>query len=483
MNRDLAVVHETPVAIAQPYAAIPQSYAHPGISLSQLLTILWAYRRQTLAIILGAVVLAAIVTKLMPKTYQATATLMVDWEVNDPLGGRDFPTGLMANYLSTQIQMIKGPAVLVPAAEKLGLDREGDYRSGFSEENGASLVDYIVARLQKKLTVEQGEWNSQLINISFASDDPKEAARVANGIADVYAQQQFRRMTGPVVERDSRYTKQLNELKQRVDRAQEALAAFRQKHGLVEGQATDSDIEMERLTDLEHRLLEAQQQRRVTELRSYGDPGVRDTTVSSASVQGLRADLARLNAQMAQLSTTLGPRHPQVVELSSQIASTQRALSAEMNLYEGHAQAQVGAARSLEGQLRSAVERERRRVMEKRELQAEGAKYVLELETAQTLYRQALDGYDQVMLATTGKYNNVQYISRATPPVKAKNPKPLLNLLAALVVGTFFGIVGPLVYEFFHRRIRCPDDLDRDFGIPVLAQFDAMPLVKAEGAL
>jgi len=483
MNRDLAVVHETAAAVAPPYAAIPQTYAHPGISLNQLLTILWAYRRQTLAIIFGAVALAAIVTRIMPRTYEATATLMVDWEVNDPLGGREFPTGLMANYLSTQIQLIEGPAVLVPTVEKLGLERDLDYRSGYREGVGASLVDYIAARLQKKLTVEQGEWNSQLINIRYAADAPQEAARVANGIADVYAQQQFRRMTGPVAERDSRYTRQLNELKQRVDRAQEAVAAFRRKNGLVEGQATDADIEMERLTDLEHRLLEAQQQRRITELRSYGDPGVRDSTMSSASVQGLRADLARLNAQLAQFSTTLGPRHPQVLELNSQIESTQRALNAEMNLYEGNAQAQVGAARSLEGQVRSAVDRERQRVMQKRERQAEGAKYQLELETAQTLYRQALDGYDQVMLATTGKYNNVQFISRATPPVKAKSPKPLLNLLAALVLGSFLGIVGPLAYEFFHRRIRCRDDLDRDFGIPVLAQFDAMPLVKAEGAL
>lgn len=483
MNRDLPAMRETSLPVSQPYAAIPANYAHPGISLTQLLTIIWAYRKLTLAIVAGAVVLAAIVTKLMPKTYEATATLMVDYDVNDPLGGREFPIGLMSNYMSTQIQLIGSPSVLLPAVRNLDLDKNHEYTAGYRSESGASVGDFVAAKLAKDLQVEQGEWSSQLINISYSTDDPKEAARIANGVADVYAQQQFTRLTGPVADRDSRYKKQLEELKTRVDNAESELAAYRQKNGLVEGQDTDADIEMERLTALEHRLLEAQEQRRVTELASYGNLSARNSVIGSESISGLKGELAQLRGQLAQLSSTLGPRHPQVIELNAQIESTQRALNAEMSVYENNSQAQIGAARSLEGQLRGAVSQERAQVLNKRKRQSEGAKLVLELETAKTLYKQALDGYDQVMLATTGKYNNVHYINRATPPVKAKSPKPMLNLLAALMVGGFLGVVGPLVYEFFHRRIRCSDDLDRDFGIPVLAQFGVMPMIRAEGSI
>jgi hypothetical protein len=35
------------------------------------------------------------------------------------------------------------------------------------------------------------------------------------------------------------------------------------------------------------------------------------------------------------------------------------------------------------------------------------------------------------------------------------------------------GVAGPLIYELlFNRRLRCRDDIERMFGIPVLAQFD-----------
>ncbi|HEY1131421.1 MAG TPA: GumC family protein, partial [Roseateles sp.] len=433
MNRELSVIQGGPPAPMHPHAAIPANYAHPGISLTQLLTIVWAYRKITLAIVASAVVLAAIVTKLMPKTYEATATLMVDYDVNDPLGGREFPIGLMSNYMSTQIQLIRSPAVLLPAIQQLGLDKQREYVSGYRPEGGASLGDFVAANVGRKLTVEQGEWSSQLINIVYAADNPKEAARVANGIGDVYAQQQYRRLTGPVAERDARYKQQLEDLKARVDKAEAELAAYRQKNGLVEGQDSDADIEMERLTSLEHRLLEAQEQRRVTELSNTGNLTSRNAVIGSESISGLKSQLAELRGQLAQLSSTLGPRHPQVVELNAQVDSTQRALNAEMSVYSNNAEAQIGAARSLEGQLRGAVAQERTRVLSKRKRQAEGAKLVLELETAKALYKQALDGYDQVMLATSGKYNNVHYISRATPPVKAESPKPLVNLLAALM--------------------------------------------------
>jgi polysaccharide biosynthesis transport protein len=40
----------------------------------------------------------------------------------------------------------------------------------------------------------------------------------------------------------------------------------------------------------------------------------------------------------------------------------------------------------------------------------------------------------------------------------------------------FLGISLPLVYGFVIRRIRCRDDIERDFGIPVIAEFGAIPV-------
>jgi hypothetical protein len=47
------------------------------------------------------------------------------------------------------------------------------------------------------------------------------------------------------------------------------------------------------------------------------------------------------------------------------------------------------------------------------------------------------------------------------------------------MAGGFLGLVVPLVYELTNRRVRCRDDLERDGGVPVLAEFGAMPMKRS----
>jgi capsular polysaccharide biosynthesis protein len=114
-------------------------------------------------------------------------------------------------------------------------------------------------------------------------------------------------------------------------------------------------------------------------------------------------------------------------------------------------------------------------VLAVRKLQDEGTKYVLELESAQSVYKRALDGYDQIMFASGDHYTNVNFVSRAVPAMKATKPnKPKLVIMGALA-GLFLGLAAPFGYELIlARRVRCRDDFERDFGVPVLSEFDAI---------
>jgi len=65
-----------------------------------------------------------------------------------------------------------------------------------------------------------------------------------------------------------------------------------------------------------------------------------------------------------------------------------------------------------------------------REVQGEGGKLALELESAEAVYKRALDGYDQIMFASVGDYTNVSIVNRADPPVGSKPNKPKLFSMA-----------------------------------------------------
>jgi succinoglycan biosynthesis transport protein ExoP len=98
---------------------------------------------------------------------------------------------------------------------------------------------------------------------------------------------------------------------------------------------------------------------------------------------------------------------------------------------------------------------------------------MLELASAQAVYKRALDGYDQIMFASVGDYRNVQIVSRATPPTKSSKPKKLKLLIVAAIGALGLALLLPLLYELLmNRRLRCRDDMERSFGVPVLMEFN-----------
>ena len=465
--RDLPVL-AAPQAVDFSSPLIPQQYVHPGMSLHQLLSIIWAYRNQSLMIAAAVIFLVALACWVWPRTYDSTATLMVKFEVNDPLAGSEFPVGLLGSYMSTQVELARGSEVLLPVIDQLKLTEQKDYAAGYSgEPNG--LRNWVEAKVRKNLVVEQGRYGSQLIYVTYSASDPAEAALIANEIARVYSEQQHQRLTGPANERAKRYTQQISELKSKVIKAQDEVTAYRQKSGLVDSDSK-SNIDMQLLFTLEQRLLEAQNVYRAADARAAGDQSVGSQVLGSTMIQSLKIQLAQQDSRLAELQTTLGERHPQVLELRQLRGVTKRALSSELGAYYGNASSERSSSLQLEKKLQKAVEEQRAKVIGIRQMQDDGAKYQLELESAQSLYKRALDGYDQVMFASGGGYTNLNFISRAIPPSKASKPKVRTALLLACLIGGALGLGIPLIYELMHRRVRCRDDVERDHGIPVLAE-------------
>ncbi|HEX5756305.1 MAG TPA: hypothetical protein VFY12_08125 [Arenimonas sp.] len=448
---------------------LPPEYLQPGMSGRQFATILWTWRRLTLLITASVMVLAAAAFAFWPRTYQATATLMVNFEVNDPLAGREFPIGLLASYMATQLELASGPQIMMAVVDRLNLTADPEYTAGFpgSSDDVEGLREWVALQLQRQVIVDQGRYGSQLLSVTFEAGDPAAAAAGANAVAEVYAEQQHERLTNPANERARRYTEQLSELKDKVTLAQEQVTGFRQRSGLIDSESK-YDVDILLLSTLQQRLLEAQTARRVAAARASSDQSVGSAVLNSSMVQTLKAQVAVGGVRLAELKTTLGPRHPQVLELQSQQRVARQALNSELRAYAGNASSELQSATLLERNLLSAVDEQRTKVLEVREVQDRGAKYQLELASAQAVYKRALDGNDQVLFASAGAYRNVEFVSRATPPSKPNTPKAAVLLLLACAAAGGIGLAAPFLYELLNRRVRTRDDLERDLGIPVL---------------
>lgn len=451
-----------------------------GISLTQVATIVWAYRKISAIIAVSFILLAAGVIKLLPKTFTSTAQLMVNYQVNDPLGGSEFPTTLLAGYMATQVQIMQSPEVFGAVVDELKLTENKEFTAGYNGKT--SLRDYAKSTLAKKLDISSGQSGSQLLYVTASSSDPGVAAQIANAIATTYASQQVRRLTDPAVERAERYTKELEDLKQKVDIAQDRVSEFRRRTGIPELGVTESEIEQSKLNSLDVQLLDAQNQRRAFEAKRSENQGSTTQVMNSPVVTGLKSQLSTLEAELAQARTTLGEQHPRIIELRSRIETTKQSIQKEVGAYSDNANTELTAARELEAKLLAARNQQKAQVMTVRSQMDEGKKLLLELDSAKQSYKGMLDNFDKVKAAATGGYTNVSIASRAEVPVQSTKPKKAKLLILAVFGGIFLGMAAPLLYELLlNRRIRCRDDLEKDMGIPVLAELNATQAAGAVG--
>ena len=445
-----------------------------GISPAQIFVVLLAYWKQITILTLALLGCAYVYIKLMPKSYTATTTLLINLDSKDALAGNDYSAGMIGSYVATQIELMHGPVILRPVIDRLHLLQDMEFSGGFTG-SGETLYDVVQTNLSGALGVERAG-GGQMLRVSVASRDPAKAAQIANTVADAYIDQDRRRLDEPAAERAHRYTEQLAELREKVTAAQQKVTDYNRLHGVGDISLENAALDSQALNTLHQQLLGTQNQIRtleskLTELNSGSDGSGGWTAKSQLDSQ---------LAQLALLSNTYGPQHPKVQELNAQIALTRQSVANEKQSLAATTQADLAQARGLERKYLQAIADQEGKVQKIQGAQADSNKLLLELDSAKAVYKQALDGFDRIMFQAVADHSNVSVVNRAVAPTRPSKPKKKKLFLMAAAAAVGIGVGGPLCFGLLvSRRLRCRDDMERDFGIPVLAQLDAAPNLAA----
>lgn len=443
----------------------------PVLSLRQLWTILWAYRYLLVAVPLVFGLLAMLVVKfVIPKTYQARATMFVAFKGNDASGAGIADTDSWG-FVSTQIELMRSPITLGPVVEAFKLYEDPEFMRGYrGDGSDESLRRYAAASLDRRLTIHGGS-GTRFIYLLATDFDPVRAADLANAVAESYVAIQLQQFVDPVKERIERYDEQLETLRNNVEAAQTRVAEFRQRTGLL-SMRERSDTEEARLVEFERRLAQTTQQRRDAELRLRRVRQADAALVASPLMQSLRSQIQQKEAARSELAQTLGARHPAMLAVEAELAELHMQFDREVRAQSDSVAAELESLRILERDLDREVDQERAKTLQMRKLQDEGSRLLQALDSATKVYQGALDSFEQAQFGTQMAGNNVNLINRATPPAKHM-PGGRKKIIMALGLGGLLAGAGCLIYELLNRRIRCRDDLENDLGIPVLIQLRA----------
>ena len=250
------------------------------------------------------------------------------------------------------------------------------------------------------------------------------------------------------------------------------MSAFQQASGIV---ATDErlDIENQRLQELSSQLVAVQSlavesRSRSAAIARSGRDAIPEV-VQNTLVQSLKTDLSRAEAKLQELSSRLGPNHPQYVSTQAEVDSLRARLNGEMDRVSRSvvANSQVNAQR--EAEIRGALEAQRARVLRLKKDYDQLAALRREVDEAQKAIELVSQRLTQTNLESKAPQSNVSLLAPALVPAEPSRPKPKLNMVVGAFVGLVLGILAALAVEGFKRPVRTAEDLLQAVAVPVLA--------------
>ena len=422
--------------------------------------------------LLGATVAAAIiVTLVMPKTYESTVSLLLDNRDEQSLSGSQ-PSGReRVGFMQTQMDIITSQRVARRVSEDLKLGESPQIREAFakSRTNG-SIDDWIGSGLLAKLKV--GSSQSAVIQLTYSSDDPAFSAMVANAFAKAYMDTTLALRVEPTKQAAAWFDEQLKELRANFERAQDRLAKFQKDKGII---ATDErlDVENQRLAELSTQSLLAQNMTYEAQSRSglatnNRSPSTLPEVLGNPLVQALKTDMLRAESKLEELSTRLGPNHPQYIQQAEEVSAIRSRMNAEVGRVVEGVKNLTAQTRAREGSLAAALQAQRQRVIEMRDSKNEAFVLARDVDTAQKAYEAALGRQLVNKVESGARSTNVTVLNPATEPSFPAKPRRLLNVLLGFVVGTLLGLAAVFLLELIDRRVRSGNDLEGVLEVPLL---------------
>lgn len=448
------------------------------MTLRQFLTVLRARWVLALGVLALSLAVATALALLLPKQYTATASLVIDVKSTDPIAGVLSPALTMPSYMATQVDIIESERVTLRVVQALKLTEIGEMRDKWQRETGGAgrLDVWLAGLLQRNLDVKPAR-ESNVIQVSYKSADPVFSAVVANAVVKAYLETMLELRIDPAKHFSTFFDARSKELRDAVERAQDKLSAFQRKSGIL-GSDERLDVETLRLNELSAQLVAVQGARADSRSRAAATDGQIDQlqeVIANPVVATLRADLARQDAKLQELTERLGERHPQVIEIRANIAATQAKLAEESQRVSGSVRVGNGINQSRELQVRTSVEAQRAKLLGMKAQRDELAVLQRELEHAQRGYDGVMTRLTQTSLESLTPQTNALMLMTATEPSKASSPKLALNLVIGGLAGVLLAMAAAFAREVSDRRIRSLEDVARDVGLPVLGSMLGAP--------
>jgi capsular exopolysaccharide synthesis family protein len=476
------------------------------IELMVLARALWRRKYEIAAIVATVTVATLIAVSMMTPLYRATATLLLDPDKAQVVSFEERSTSEDTNnqYLETQAQIIRSRSLASAVVQTLnmtadpqlnsaapstqpGLLKSALIRMGLSApvalQPDSSVLDRVTRQFMDRITVEpQGK--SQLVKIQVDMADPAKAAQAANALVHGYINGQARANLGASETASGWMNGRLKELGEQLKDSETKLQDYREAQHLVDvqGVSTINAAELSqtsaRMIDARRDLAEAQSQWRQVQGIGANDweqlasvPAV----MADPTVRQFKADQAKANARLLELSSRYGPRHPAVDAARSELGAATASLKSQVDQVVAGIERNYQLADANAGALKAAVDTSKSQIqnISRKEFQLQALQR--DVDSNRALYDTFLNRLKETAATADIDSANIRVIDLAAiPRIPEKPNKPVIVTLVFLLA-TFLACAVALLRDALENTFRNVAQVQARLNLPVLG---VVPLVK-----
>ena len=466
-----------------------------GRRLRECWRIAWNYKFLILAFVAVSLTCGFVLTLLTPRVYTASATLEIDRQTSDLVGGGDVPqldpSGQDAldlgaqdeEFFKTQYGLLKSRSLAVAVATSENLADDPAFLHAMhinAGKNRKASLALIAGILTSGLGVSPIP-DSRLVVITFDSPDPGLSARIVNAFADNFIRSNLQRRFNASAYARNFLEQRLAELKAKLEESERELVGYAAQQQIIHVSqpvgankqesspesldATNLSYANEALSAAETNMLMAQRRWRGTQVA----PGLAAPDIlGDPAVQQLRQKRATLQARYEELGEIFKPDYPEMQQVKAQIADIDAQLEVAADTVRRSLKVQAETAADQTAALADRVTQLKTSVLDERNREIQYNILQREVDSTRTLYEGLLQRYKEIGVLGGVTTNNVSIVDSATPPGGPSRPDPKHNFTMAAMLGLGLGLGLAYLLDALDRAISTPVDVEAKLGLPVL---------------
>lgn len=485
------------------------------IDLLQLWQTIWRRKWSILALVMVVMMVAVLVVLSLTPIFRAGSTLLIEQKAAKVLSIEQV-YGLEGNsseYLQTQFELLKSRALAERVVRELNLTTHPEFDprqqpeplidirgllANFSLnkalpvtlpedlEEGvdpaeAQIFSEVTEAFMKRISiVPQGK--SQLVRVEVEMADARMAAKAANALANGFIETQLEANMGMTMTATNWMNSRLSELRGTLKVAEDKLQAYREQENLIDldGVSTISAGELKATSE---RMVDARRQRAEAESLYRQVQGSRDweklaslpAVLGDPLIQQFRANQAKAQAKVDELSKRYGARHPAMEAAQTELAAASASLRGQVEQVVAGIERNYQLATANESSLRASVDSNKAQIQDISRKEFKLRELQREVETNRALYDTFLSRLKETSATSDMESASARVVDRAVVPDEPVKPKKGLIVAIAGLLALFIGIGLTLLLEALNNTFKSTEQVETKLNLPVMG---ILPLIK-----